>query len=92
LYLIILNTNKDRKIPCCPLCKKSIVDNIKYEKKFDKKIKENPIDDYYKKWNTDISCNDCLKTSNIKYHDIYHKFNYCKSYNTNIIKINKIKN
>jgi RING finger/CHY zinc finger protein 1 len=90
--LIILNTNTDKKIPCCPLCKKSIVDIIKYEKKFDKKINENPINNYYANWNTDISCNDCLKNSNIKYHDIYHKCNDCKSYNTNIIKINKIKN
>jgi hypothetical protein len=86
---LIKNTNIDKKIPRCTLCKKSIVSIKDYEKIFDKKILENPVDNYYKNWKTNISCNDCLIKSKVSYHNIFHKCKNCSSYNTDIINIEK---
>lgn len=86
---LIKNTNINKKIPRCTLCKKSIVSIKDYETIFDKKILENPMDSYYKNWETNITCNDCLTKSKINYHNIYHKCNNCNSYNTDILYIEK---
>lgn len=87
--LLIKNTNINKKIPRCTLCKKSIVSIKDYETIFDKKILENPVDNYYKKWKSNISCNDCLTKSKINYHNHYNKCINCNSYNTDIMSIEK---
>lgn len=86
---LIKSTNG--KIPGCTLCKKSVVDHTKYEHIFDNFIRENQLPEYYSKWSTDILCNDCTQKSNVKYHNTYHKCTSCKSYNTSIMNVNKIK-
>lgn len=32
-----------------------------------------------------ILCNDCEMKSNVKFHFVYHKCAYCKSYNTKVL-------
>ena len=87
-FELIKNTNSN-KVPSCTLCKKSIISISYYENKFDHKMIENPVDDYYKNWKTNIICNDCLTKSKVVYHNYFHKCDNCKSYNTNIINIEK---
>ena len=86
---LINKTNRNKSIPCCTLCKKSVVEIKIYEKKFDKFILENPVPEFYKNWKTEILCNDCSEKSTIKFHTDFHKCMKCKSYNTS--KINIIK-
>lgn len=86
---IIKNTDKSKKIPCCLLCKKSVVNFLKYESIFDKNIKDYELPCIYQKWTTNILCNDCCVKSTVKYHTTYHKCQGCKSYNTTIIGVNK---
>ena len=86
---LIDKTDKSKCIPCCTLCKKSVVDIKKYEKKFDKYILENPLPTFYNNWKTEILCNDCCEKSTTKFHTHFHKCMKCKSYNTS--KINIIK-
>ena len=87
---LIKNTDKTKKIPCCTLCKTSVVDFNKYELSFDNYCRESSMPSYYSNWKNDILCNDCNKKSTIKYHNTYNKCINCKSYNTSVI--NTIKN
>jgi hypothetical protein len=91
LESLIENTDKDKKIPNCLLCKKSVVKFDTYETKFDNYCRES-YDEYYKNWTNEIVCNDCLQKSTVKYNKIYNKCknDNCRSYNTTIL--NTIKN
>lgn len=86
----LVEKTDNKKIPCCSLCKKSIVDSKKYEKKFDDKIIDEPMPQYYSNWKSNIYCNDCSIKSICKYHKNYNKCLNCKSYNTSILCIEKI--
>lgn len=86
---LIKNTDQNKKIPCCTLCKKSVVVYQNYEEKFDKIKNECMLLNYYKGWKAQISCNDCSKRSTTKYHNIYNKCEECKSYNTTILNVIK---
>lgn len=83
------SVNKNKKIPCCVLCKKSVVKFLDYEKKFDEELNKYPMPEFYKSWKSNISCNDCRVNSQTKYHNTYHKCNNCKSYNTTLVDILK---
>jgi hypothetical protein len=87
---LIKYTDKTKKIPCCTMCKMSVVNFNKYELLFDNYCRESSMPDYYSKWKNDILCNDCNKRSTIKYHNTYNKCTSCKSYNTTVV--NTIKN
>jgi hypothetical protein len=86
---LIEKTDKNKCIPSCTLCKKSIVNTTKYETKFDKYILNNPVPEFYNNWKTEILCNDCCGKTTTKFHTKFHKCSKCNSYNTN--KLNIIK-
>tara|TARA_B100001094_G_C18160719_1_gene789145 strand:- start:378 stop:1262 length:885 start_codon:yes stop_codon:yes gene_type:complete len=73
----------------CPFCKKSLFDMSNYWQNIDIHLENNIMPEEYKLWKTNISCNDCQKKSNVKFHFIYHKCSYCGGYNTDIINIIK---
>ena len=83
---LIRITDKTKKIPCCTICKKSVVDFNKYELKFDNYCRESrSMPPCYSKWKNEILCNDCTTKSTIKYHNTYNKCTKCKSYNTTVL-------
>jgi len=86
---LIKNTDKEKKVPCCTLCKKSVEDFKTYTAKFDRNRENYPMPEYYSKWTTYILCNDCNVKSTIPYHCNYSKCNSCNSYNTSILNVNK---
>jgi len=86
---LLKNDEDNEKIPSCTICKKSIKDPQKYTSKFDRYLYEYPMPDYYKKWISEILCNDCNEKTNAPYHMKYHKCAKCKSYNTNLSNVIK---
>jgi len=48
LELLIENTDKSRKIPCCTICKMSVVDHRKYERRFDEYCRQSEATDWEK--------------------------------------------
>jgi RING finger/CHY zinc finger protein 1 len=86
---LIKNTDKNKCIPRCTICKKSVVYTEKYEKKFDNYILENPLPKHYDNWKTEILCNDCCEKTTVKFHTTFHKCTKCKSYNTTKIDVIK---
>jgi len=86
---LIKNSNENEQIPSCTLCKKSLRDPKKHEAKFDMILYNYPMPDYYKKWISEILCNDCNEKTNAPYHIKYHKCSNCKSYNTNVCNVIK---
>jgi hypothetical protein len=86
---LIKNSDENGKIPSCTLCKKSLRDPKKYEAKFDTILYNYVMPDYYKKWISEILCNDCNEKTNAPYHIKYHKCSKCKSYNTNVCNVIK---
>ena len=66
----------------CPVCKKSIIDMEKAEPYFDQQFAEIEMPDEYKQMFNKIICNDCLKTSTVKFHVLGGKCLFCRSYNT----------
>lgn len=87
----IQRTDRKKRIPCCVLCKKSVVDYKSYEHIFDRNIENTEMPLFYQKWKTNILCNDCNVKSKVKYHFDHHKCNDCKSYNTTILDVDKNK-
>ena len=84
---LMSNTDTEKKIPSCSLCKKSILNHKNYEEKFDNKLLKNPMSPYYYNWKSNIYCNDCSIKSTCKYHNQFHKCVDCKSYNTTVLNI-----
>lgn len=66
----------------CPLCSKSVCDMSKVWEKYDMEIAATPMPEAFLNKMVWILCNDCGKTSNIKYHVVAQKCPNCKSYNT----------
>ena len=58
---LIKSTDKTKKIPCCTLCKMSVVNFNKYELLFDNYCRESSMSYYYSNWKNNILCNDCNK-------------------------------
>jgi hypothetical protein len=84
------NADLHNKIPQCTICKKSAKNYMNYNEKFDKYILYNPVDNFSSKWKSEILCNDCCNTSEVKYHTKYLKCLSCNSYNTSQNKIIKL--
>jgi len=79
---IFKDASLKNKIPQCPICKKSASKYTKYTEQFDKYVLDNPMNNYYNKWQSEILCNDCCEKSIVKYHKEYLKCKKCTSYNT----------
>lgn len=73
----------------CPLCKKTVVNVETQFRILDQEIEQSPLPAPYNGWRCHISCNDCLGKSNAAYHVLGLKCKYCKSYNTNQLKLTK---
>jgi len=89
-YDELIKHTSSSKIPSCTLCKKSIINPLKYENKFDFMIKKDPMSNYYKNWKSNILCNDCNIKDDVKYHSHYHKCISCSSYNTSVLDVKKL--
>ncbi|KAG7665256.1 uncharacterized protein J8A68_001312 [[Candida] subhashii] len=73
----------------CPICKKTIVNVETQFRLLDQEVNQNPLPPPYNSWRCIISCNDCKGKSNAPYHVLGLKCKYCKSYNTNQLKLIK---
>lgn len=73
----------------CPLCKKTVVDVETQFRILDQEILQLPLPLPYNLWRCIIGCNDCNGKSNVSYHVLGLKCEYCKSYNTNQMKLIK---
>lgn len=73
----------------CPICKKTIVNVETQFRLLDQEISQLPLPAPYNSWRCIISCNDCKGKSNAPYHVLGLKCKYCKSYNTNQLKLIK---
>lgn len=73
----------------CPICKKTITNVESQYRLLDVEIAQSPLPEPYDKWRCIISCNDCGGKSNTMYHVLGLKCKYCKSYNTNQLKLIK---
>lgn len=73
----------------CPMCKKTVVNVETQFRILDQEILQQPLPLPYNLWRCIISCNDCKGKSNVNYHILGLKCKYCKSYNTNQLKLLK---
>jgi len=76
---------KDNITSCC-ICRRTMIDPVRYESKFDKLKSMWSVSPSYADKISEVSCNDCLKKSNIPYHPKYNKCSHCRSYNTNFLR------
>lgn len=93
LHIDCLNnyTKNDYK---CPICKKSIYENMNPIWENIKNFNDlNPTPDEYKNWNVKIYCNDCEKYCNTLFQiTSFHECNNCNSYNTQKVELIKNQN
>lgn len=73
----------------CPICKKTVVNVETQFRILDQEILQQPLPSPYNLWRCIISCNECKGKSNVNYHILGLKCKYCKSYNTNQLKLIK---
>lgn len=73
----------------CPVCKKTVVNMDTQFRILDQEISQLPLPAPYSNWRCIINCNDCKGKSNVPYHILGLKCKYCKSYNTNKVKLIK---
>jgi RING finger/CHY zinc finger protein 1 len=69
----------------CPLCCKSLADMTEYFKKIDLHLEKETMPDEDKDKRSHIFCSDCEKKCITPFHYIYHKCEFCGSYNTKIL-------
>uniref|UniRef100_A0A7N0TKZ8 Zinc finger protein BRUTUS n=1 Tax=Kalanchoe fedtschenkoi TaxID=63787 RepID=A0A7N0TKZ8_KALFE len=73
----------------CPICSKSLgslEDMAVYFGMLDAIIASEELPEEYKDRCQDILCNDCEKKGTARFHWLYHKCPFCRSYNTRVIK------
>ncbi|KAJ1721558.1 hypothetical protein LPJ53_003934 [Coemansia erecta] len=69
----------------CPICSASVCDTQKFFKSIEKYMSSSTMPPEYRDMETHIHCNDCRQRSVAKFHFIYHKCKFCRSYNTTIL-------
>ncbi|XP_052108349.1 probable E3 ubiquitin-protein ligase RZFP34 [Arachis duranensis] len=82
IHINCMNEMRKHLQYACPLCSKSVCDMSKVWEKFDLEIAATPMPEQYQNKMVWILCNDCGKSSNVKYHIIAQKCLNCNSYNT----------
>ena len=73
----------------CPICKKTVLNCDTQFRILDQEIAQQPMPPPYNQWRCIISCNDCKGKSNVAYHVLGLKCTYCKSFNTNQLRLIK---
>ncbi|KAK1374720.1 RING finger and CHY zinc finger domain-containing protein 1 [Heracleum sosnowskyi] len=68
----------------CPICSKSVLDMATNWQRLDIEVQATPMPHEYR-YNVQILCNDCNKTSQVPFHFVGHKCSHCNSYNTRVI-------
>lgn len=66
----------------CPLCKRSLVKSDAYDEQVTRFLELNPMPPEYNSVYCKIQCNDCLKSSEVKFHNNFMRCPNCTSYNT----------
>ena len=86
------SSNKNKELLWNTLIEVGAFNNIREDKltivksKFDKLKSMWSVSPSYADKISEVSCNDCLKKSNIPYHPKYNKCSHCRSYNTNFLR------
>ncbi|XP_010534220.1 PREDICTED: uncharacterized protein LOC104809834 isoform X1 [Tarenaya hassleriana] len=70
----------------CPICGKSLGDMAVYFGMLDALLAAEELPEEYKNRCQDILCNDCERKGTARFHWLYHKCDFCGSYNTRVIK------
>ncbi|GMJ10846.1 BRUTUS, embryo defective 2454 [Hibiscus trionum] len=70
----------------CPLCSKSLGDMAVYFGMLDALLAAEELPEEYRDRHQDVLCNDCDRKGTARFHWLYHKCEYCGSYNTRVIK------
>lgn len=70
----------------CPICLKSVLDMTQFFNQVDLMLAGHEMPAEYANLQSLVLCNDCEMKSLVKFHFLYHKCNYCKSYNTKILQ------
>lgn len=73
----------------CPICKKTVANVEPQFRILDLEIANQPLPAPYNQWRCIVSCNDCNGKSNVPYHVLGLRCNYCRSYNTNQLRLIK---
>ncbi|XP_022150599.1 zinc finger protein BRUTUS-like isoform X2 [Momordica charantia] len=71
----------------CPICSKSLGDMTVYFGMLDALLALEVLPEEYRERCQDILCNDCSKKAKARFHWLYHKCEFCASYNTKVIKV-----
>ena len=69
----------------CPVCLKSVTDMSHFFNQIDLMLTNHVMPPEYDNVLSSILCNDCEMKSDVKFHFVYHKCAYCKSYNTKVL-------
>jgi zinc finger-like protein len=72
----------------CPLCRKSLGDFSVYFRMLDAILadeNDDSVPDALRGKTQKVSCNDCGKESDAKFHFVYHACAHCRSYNTSVL-------
>lgn len=70
----------------CPICLKSVTDMSHFFNQIDMMLANHQMPPEYNQIKSLVLCNDCEKKSIAPFHFVYHKCNFCKSYNTKLMK------
>lgn len=70
----------------CPLCWKSLGNMKHLYSAIDEMLAEHKMPEEYANLISTILCNDCEMKSDTSYHFLYHKCQYCASYNTKVLR------
>ncbi|KAG2411057.1 Zinc finger protein [Vigna angularis] len=70
----------------CPICSKSLGDMAVYFGMLDALLAAEELPEEYRERCQDILCHDCDRKGSSRFHWLYHKCEFCGSYNTRVIK------
>ena len=81
-------TTYTRHYYTCPLCRKSLGDFSMYFRMLDAILadeSDDSVPEALRGKTQKVSCNDCAKDSDAKFHFVYHACAHCRSYNTRVL-------
>lgn len=74
----------------CPICSKSMGDMAVYFGMLDALLAAEELPEEYRDRIQDVLCNDCERKGTARFHWLYHKCGFCGSYNTRVIKAERM--
>ncbi|KAL3512235.1 hypothetical protein ACH5RR_024952 [Cinchona calisaya] len=70
----------------CPICSKSMGNMAVYFGMLDALLANEVLPEEYRNRWQDILCNDCERIGTARFHWLYHRCGFCRSYNTRVIR------